>query len=369
MFEYKGKDMDITIRVRSGGTTITCTDVDSEPPAPTIAAPAAAKPFGAGSTIFHPKRAATTFEDHIEIVPQQEQQQESKKRKVRARHEGAHALAEINHHPSDDVIKFDESTHTYFYNGNKIEYSVSKAAKNAFQPKPFNGPLVVENCYQGWVDAGKKCEYWDIISTSATDEEAKKRILNSWVAARDHGTGVHLCVELHMNRFPGPEWREHSFTEGEYDEKYLPELKQLDDWARSDDSKNLIPFRTELSTIWRNGLVAGQCDLLMYDTVRKRFVLIDLKRVKGKYSLLPTEQGYKGKCGLSGPMKGKQESNHNIYSLQLSMYSVMIAHSHGWDAGNEIYILRVHGEDRATYQWVKCTDFTKEAVEILDSYK
>lgn len=384
MLRFTGKAVDLFVKIRASGVVVTAKevaaspvkskkednyynfldDVEFEDAPPKPAPPATPKPAPPASPKFavspkeRPKRKAEDISGNPSVP-------------IHARTEGATALAAMHHHGFDDNIKFFEPTHTYTFKGKRAPTSVTTVAKDSFQPKPFNGRIIIDQCFPSWEKQGAKCEYFDIITNAESMEEAKQGILQSWSDATQHGTNVHAAVELHMNRFPGPEWRHNSFLTGNTNPALEPELRQLDEWAKWEGTANLIPWRTELCTAWLkdNGecAVAGQCDLLMFDTVRQIFVLADLKCVKGKYSLLPSERGFKGKCAISGPMKGKQESKHNMYSLQLSMYTVMIARSHGWDCGAEMYLLRVHGKDRATFQWTKCTDYRAEAVELLNA--
>lgn len=292
-----------------------------------------------------------------------------KRADVHARTAGATALAAMHHRPIDDRINFTESTHTYTYNGERVGVSVTKISK--LDTTPFNGSRVVDSCFEGWRKKGPNSEYGKYIHNAKSDAEAKQAILDSWDTANKLGTAAHAAVELHMNRYPDASWRKHSFICDDSDPRIRADLEQLDQWAQWSGTEHLVPLRTELSTAWVTAqnkcAVAGQCDLLMWDTKKSCAVLLDLKRVRDKYSLLPTESGYMGKK-VPGPhpLAGKQSSKHNEYSLQLSMYAEMIKHSHGWDVGSNLYILRVHGEDRSTFQQIRCTDFRKEARELLN---
>ena len=41
-------------------------------------------------------------------------------------------LSKINHHNNDDKISFDEDTHTYFVNGEKVNFSVTEIVEKFF---------------------------------------------------------------------------------------------------------------------------------------------------------------------------------------------------------------------------------------------
>lgn len=340
--------------------------------------------FGASAT---PQEPPYNFEDDIEyedaptpptrkrtaepLARDDAQRSDSGETAVRCRTEGATALAaEHAVYPFDNDIRFYEKDHYYSFRGKRVPVTVTTVVKDAFHSKPFDGQTVVDRYYASWKAKGGTGEYWDIISAAESDEVGKLGILKEWSGSSAHGTKVHAELEKHMNRY-GVAWRDHSFIAPDSPASVHAELKQLDHWAAWEGSKNLIPWRSELSTGWldKRGecVVAGQCDLLMFDTERKVFVMVDLKCIKGKHSLLRGERAYRGECPVSGVMAGVQASKHNTISLQIFLYIAMIEQSHGW-ACNEGYILRVHGKDRATFQWIKCTNFKAQAVEILNSY-
>lgn len=54
------------------------------------------------------------------------------------------------------------------------------------------------------------------------------------------------------------------------------------------------------------------------------------------------------------------------YSLQTSIYNLMLHDTHGIDAEDRMYILRMH-EDRDKYELVQCADLRSKARKALKS--
>lgn len=141
-------------------------------------------------------------------------------------------------------------------------------------------------------------------------------------------------------------------------------------WATS---RGLRPVRTEVCVGWcadGRSVSAGQIDALYVDKDGLHY-LFDFKRVAKKHKLDPNEKGFapgKGKvhaCGL-GPMAHLPDTHFQRYSLQTSIYNLMLMNTHGIDVDDRMYLLRMHA-DRDSYELVQCRDLRVEAQEALQS--
>ena len=140
-------------------------------------------------------------------------------------------------------------------------------------------------------------------------------------------------------------------------------------WAKS---RGLRPVRTELCVGWRDGdrsISAGQIDALYVDRAQ-RYYLFDFKRVAKNHKLDPKDKGFTlpgedPPMGV-GPMAHLPDTHYQRYSLQTSIYNLMMANTHGVDVGDRMYLLRMH-TDRAAYELVQCRDLRNEAREALRS--
>ena len=137
--------------------------------------------------------------------------------------------------------------------------------------------------------------------------------------------------------------------------------------------RGLKPLRTELSVGWRvdgRSVSAGQIDALYVDNEGKHY-LFDFKRVAKNHKLDPKEKGFTPSrdvppaCG-TGAMVHLPDTHYQKYSLQTSIYNLMLLNTHGIDVGDRMYLLRVHA-DRAAHELVQCRDLRAEAKVALQS--
>ena len=124
---------------------------------------------------------------------------------------------------------------------------------------------------------------------------------------------------------------------------------------------------------WRadgKSISAGQIDALYIDS-DGLYYLFDFKRVAKNHKLCPKEKGFtpgRGTppaCGL-GPMAHLPDTHFQKYSLQTSIYNLMLKDLHGIDVGDRMYLLRVHS-DRSAFEQVQCRDLRSEALTALNS--
>lgn len=114
---------------------------------------------------------------------------------------------------------------------------------------------------------------------------------------------------------------------------------------------------------------AGQIDALYVDSTGS-YYLFDFKRVAKHHKLDPKDKGFavRGEDPPvgSGPMAHLPDTHFQKYSLQTSIYNLMLLDTHGVDVGDRMYLLRVHS-DRAAYELVQCRDLRTEAKVALQS--
>ena len=151
------------------------------------------------------------------------------------------------------------------------------------------------------------------------------------------------------------------------------EIAQFEAFKASDfyTSRGLRPYRTELCVGWRHdgrSVSAGQIDALYVDK-DGLYYLFDFKRVAKNHKLDPEEVGFRAgrdadpACGL-GPMAHLPDTHFQKYSLQTSIYNLMLLNLHGKDVEDRMYLLRMHA-DRAAFELVLCRDLRSEAREAL----
>lgn len=144
------------------------------------------------------------------------------------------------------------------------------------------------------------------------------------------------------------------------------EVAQYHAWRRSEEvqAAGLRPLRTELTVAYRiDGLVvsAGQIDALFVDGNGLHY-LVDFKR--SRKPLDPDTPTF-GRTG-SGPVGHVPDTAFHRYSLQASLYAVMLLQTHHLLCNGGLYLLRMH-TDAASYEMVQCEDLTTEAVAMLQA--
>lgn len=240
------------------------------------------------------------------------------------------SLKRLNPLPYDGDVVLVEDSHEYWRGPNeKAVRSVTALVESNFEE--FNATKTVNAFYSMWKNSAKS-KYHETIKTvldeGGDEEAAKVAIKTMWNSkgreAREAGTRAHEALELFGNGLPCAE---------------IQEVRLFREWW---GKRNLNFFRTELITFMENKkgnlLLAGSVDLIATDD-QGRHVLIDYKRSEKRLTI--DEPAYKGK-------KGKELLTHIPdtpywhYSLQLSVYNVMLQRTQSIDCGDRMYILNVH---------------------------
>ena len=275
-----------------------------------------------------------------------------------SRTEGADFLALRHGIDIDTRIQFREKDHVYAWKTVDGEWvnmprSVSGILSDIFPP--FNAKKVISNCFDAWNRTGR---YKDVMARYNTHElsrsEAESEIEREWERGRDKGTQLHAILELHIN------------TRGlkshvDPCDEFESELGQFVEWA---STQPFTPFRTELSVAWTEQdmpVCGGQIDFLgrFEDGT---YVMIDWKRVNKP--LGPDERMF----GTAlAPHQHIPNSSYHKYSLQQSFYAEMMMHTHGYDVGDNMFLLRLHPDCKHA-EFVRCINYRATARKLLQEY-
>ena len=291
-------------------------------------------------------------------------------------------LEKQNAHPRDKRVRFDEASHTYTLDGDKLKGSVSSFWGTFFTH--FNAPVTIRRCYAKWkaneddrlgyallymrlVDGVVRLEdaairlqhtgadtqivmeythawqsadhdelndkgYYHLIRYLSTqhhmgDGDIKRAIATFWqrlgTAASTAGTYMHRQLELKANCEPYdaemPEMRLH--------EQFIAENPHLANY-----------YRTEWSIYSKALLLAGQIDLVVRDTTRDppKYYIVDYKRVAAP---LTTENPY-NKFGKY-PFDKVPDTSAGHYFLQQSIYQWLVEKLYGIRI-EKCYLLQLH---------------------------
>ena len=254
-------------------------------------------------------------------------------------------------HPveGDEEISFDAESHVYTVRGAPVPISVTKVIETHAIPEEhrFDGPAVIKRNLKRWRE-GSSSQYREILA-GTNDEEGMQIVQQHWAETAAKGTAMHALFEDALNGV----WRDAT--------GYESEMEQFRD-AMVSIRKQMTPVRTELS-VFVNGsdgkaAVAGQIDLLAVHQRTGVYHLIDFKRTPK--DLRPEAFAYgKTFCKNKLPL-----NDYHKYSLQLSMYAVMLKAQTGYDVAARGHILQIHPQLEGA-QCIEAADLQEEARELL----
>ena len=238
-------------------------------------------------------------------------------------------LARAFTHPRDKRIRFVESSHKYYLDGEMLPISVTGFYGRYFGH--FDADDVVEKNIDKWRKnpRDKRHSFLKALENmGATQKVMEDAIKFAWVLNGDHqsslGTALHRAIELTMNGQPIPDVPPPMDIEIDIDAntdlgvamlklrnafslcnrdilrvlvsagvhevegviEVIPpppradvvEYGYFEKWRTN--NTHLIPVRAEWSIFADDMLLAGQIDMVMYDTKRKVMCIVDWKRSK-----------------------------------------------------------------------------------------
>ena len=246
-------------------------------------------------------------------------------------------LSNLNKHPRDDRILFDEPTHVYTIDGDSGFTSVTTWNHSHFED--FNSDSIIDNMMKSkkW----PQNKYYGM-----TREEIKA----SWDKNRDEaaeaGTKMHYDIECYYNKCPN----ENTSVEYSYFKKFLEDFPDL----------NSRPYRTEWTVFHEDWRLAGSIDMIfenedgslqIYDWKRCK----DIKKVNGWSVYAKTE------CIDHIP-----DTNYWHYCLQLNTYKAIIESKYDKKV-TDMYLVCLH-PDKKKYQRIEVVNMQDE-IEVLMEYK
>ena len=259
----------------------------------------------------------------------------------------------------DERVAFNEPTHTYFLDGRAVPISVTSVVGRLFSEFDPDETLVLY--YERWKSSGSS-KYEDVISSSATDDEAKAAIKLQWEAAgrqaSELGTRIHAAAELALNG---------GVPSGDAIKDVEREFSAFQSWFSEFALPNkLTAFRTELAVFLASGdgtpLLAGMIDALFVDADGRHW-LIDWKRTKAPFG--PSERSY-GRKGFGAACK-LPETKFLRFSLQLAIYACLLKHTLHIDVGDRRFLVRLHagGYEVVQAETSLCDPVAEQALEEL----
>jgi hypothetical protein len=257
-------------------------------------------------------------------------------------------LTQINRHPRDKHIAFDEPTHKYYVNGScKGNISCTGFIHEFFGH--FDAKKIITKMRKGENWANSK--YY-----GRTDEE----IMAEWAAngkeASSAGTAMHFAIEQFMHGaheeidpavMNTPEWR--------YFMKF---------WKECGD--DLEPYRSEWEVFTdaldspaseRKIKLCGSIDMVYRRKSDGKFVIYDWKRSKEIKSDNPFGSGL-------APLDHLPDTNYWHYTLQLNVYKWILEQYYGLEVA-DLYLVILH-PDQPSYRRMRLNILTDEVEDMIE---
>jgi hypothetical protein len=260
-------------------------------------------------------------------------------------------LERVNVHPRDLRIIFDEATHKYTIDGDKIfTISVSGLVHNYFPH--FDAEAVVNQYYKAWSE-NKASKYFALIRYLRhivgvdNDDDIKAEIAASWNAAGNAasgaGTKTHLDIELFLNDDPKCDTSN-------------TDLAQFHAWRATPPYNTWTPYRTEWSIYCEKACVAGQIDSLWIDP-EGNYHMIDWKRcARIEQTSSFREMGYQ-------PFDNLPNTNFGHYTVQQNAYAFMLSKHYGIECAS-LSLVQIH-PDMPTFKTWPLRIMQEETAEIF----
>jgi len=244
-------------------------------------------------------------------------------------------LANVNKHPRDEFITFDEGPHIYTVHGDSTFTSVTTWNHSHFDV--FDADSVIDNMIKKGSLNDPKNKYYGM-----NKEEIKKLWSKKGASASIQGTKLHYDIECYNN-----------YMEVDNDSIEFQYFLQFDS-----DFPELKPYRTEWMVYYEELKLSGSIDMV-YENPDGTLQIYDWKRVLE----LKTES-FGGKCAKTSCISHLPDSNYWHYSLQLNTYKMILEHKYGKKVTG-LYLVCLHPDNvYKKYERIEVKVMDKEMVDL-----
>lgn len=245
-------------------------------------------------------------------------------------------LEQVNAHPKDERVRFQEEGHLYFIDGVSTDLvSVTTFIKSFCQPFDADSVISKMQASKSW---GPTHRYF-----GKTPEDIK----SIWEKERDDsstkGTALHRSIELFYNNVPEP------IDSIEYD--YFIRFTK--------DHPELVPYRTEWIVYSEEHKVCGSIDMVLLNE-DGTLSIRDWKRSKQIKKTNPFSR-------MKFPLDHLPDCNYYHYSLQLNLYKWILEKF--YDKRIKDMELVVFHPTNDTYQCFRVPDMVDEIDTIMSLRK
>jgi hypothetical protein len=278
-------------------------------------------------------------------------------------------LSQLNKHPRDEYIQFDEPTHVYTIKGNSNYKSVTTIVHEQFEP--FDSEKIVNNII-------KKPEYKNDPYYKYY-RKTREDILDMWSengkTQSGLGTQLHLDIEYFNNQSlededgnPLPntyyllyQVYQEECNEGKKHPNQAIEWNYFINYVR--DHPTFQPYRTEWTVYDEELKIAGSIDMV-YINPDGTLTIYDWKRAKS----IEVENRYNPNAmSINDCISTIPDTNYWHYSLQLNIYKAILEKNYGKQV-TQLMLVILHPNNK-NYQLFECEDLQEEVARLFEYRK
>lgn len=250
-----------------------------------------------------------------------------------------------NEHPIDSRISFEESKHSYSFDGTAMERSVTGLVESYFEK--FDADIAIDKMIRGKRWPRKEYLYED---GKAMDAPAIKR---KWddvgLYARNRGTWMHYNIERALNNLPPS--------------TSIPEMKLFNKfYDKHIKEAGIEPWRTEWRIAAPDIRVGGSVDFVGRNA-DGTYTIMDWKRSKDLHEKLPPSKwGNYAKY----PIDNVHDCDGAKYYLQMNMYRYILQKYYGLTISRMVLVSLHPTNADGTYFEAEAPVMEDEVIKIVE---
>ena len=245
-------------------------------------------------------------------------------------------LAELNRHPRDEFITFDEGPHVYTVHGDSTFTSVTTFNHSHFEE--FNADEVIDKMISRGSLTDPKSKYFGM-----TKEDIKTLWKMKGNSASTAGTKLHYDIECYNN-----------YMEVDNDSIEFQYFLKFDE-----DFPDLKPYRTEWMVYYEELKLSGSIDMV-FENPDGTLQIYDWKRCQE----IQNETAF-GKYAVTSCISHLPDTNFWHYALQLNVYKMILEHKYGKTV-TKLCLVCLHPDNSyKTYERIEVPFLEKEINELV----